>query len=73
MYQVHCLVADELAAAAHEGWRASDQARQVLLRNTVDLAGVRPGGEFVLSGAGEAYDAQAGEPNRKFRVRRFVS
>jgi hypothetical protein len=63
MYRVHCLVADELAAAAREDWRASDQAREVLLL----LAEGHP--RRWLFGQ----DAQFGEPNRKFRVQRLGS
>jgi hypothetical protein len=39
-------------------------------RNPADLAGVcsgGSGGEFVVSRAGEAYDARVRGPNRKFR------
>ncbi len=38
-------------------------------RNPADLAGACSGGKFVVSRAGEAYDAQARGPNRKFRLR----
>ena len=38
-------------------------------RNPADLAGACSGGKFVVSRAGEAYDARARGPNRKFRLR----
>ena len=38
---------------------------------TCDLAGACSGGKFVVSRAGEAYDARARGPNRKFRSRRY--
>jgi hypothetical protein len=37
-------------------------------RNPADLAGACSGGKFVVSSAGEAYDAQAKGLNRKFRL-----
>jgi len=39
------------------------------LRDPADLAGVRSGDKFVVSRVGEAYDAQARGPNRKFQLR----
>ena len=36
-------------------------------RHPTDLAGACSGGKFVVSGAGEAYDARARGPDRKFR------
>jgi hypothetical protein len=41
-------------------------------RNPADLAGACSGGKFVVSRAGEAYDAQAGNPNRRFRIIGFA-
>ena len=41
-------------------------------RNPADLAGACSGGKFVVSRAGEAYDARARGPNRKFRVESIV-
>ena len=40
-------------------------------RNTADLVGACPGGKFVVSSAGDAYDAPESEPNRKSRSSRF--
>ena len=41
-------------------------------RNPADLAGACSGGKFVVSRAGEAYDAQARGLNRRFRVMSFT-
>ena len=37
-----------------------------------DLAGICSGGKFVVSSAGEAYDARDRGPNRKFRLGRIA-
>ena len=47
-------------------WGSSDGQKRAV--ETADFAGVCSGGKFVVFGAGEAYDARARGPNRKFRV-----
>ena len=54
----------------HERYATSGthQTTKTSRRNPADLAGACSGGRFIVSSAGEAYDAQARGLNRKFQV-----